>query len=104
MVRSVISGVGGWAVVGSSLPTNRRCSWVLIVILPAVVQSVASLLSSSSGPINGPDISASVLASPLHSSDQRHHQRHPGLERSDGNVTLPGESPVGLTEEPPQAM
>jgi hypothetical protein len=27
-----------------------------------------------------------------------------GLQRSDGNVTLPGQNPVGVTEEAPQAM
>jgi hypothetical protein len=85
---------------------------VLIVILPNVVQSVANLLSSSSGPIDGPDISERCWRRPsilqinvtlnvtlgyLASSTNVTF----GIQRSDGNVTLPGQSSVGVTEEAP---
>ena len=80
------------------------------MILPNVVQSVANLLSSSSGPIDGPDISErcrhrlsivrinvtlNVTLGYLASSANVTL----GFQRSDGNVTLPGQSPVGVTEE-----
>ena len=106
---------GGRRSAGSSVSTYRRWSWVLIVVLPAVVQSVTSLLSSSSGPIDCSHISRSVLASQVHCPVQRHpqrhprisrqhHQRHPRLQWADGNVTLARQSSVGVTEEAPQAM
>ena len=80
------------------------------MILPNVVQSVANLLSSSSGPIDGPDISErcrhrlsivrinvtlNVTLGYLASSTNVTL----GLQRFGGNVTLPGRSPVDVTEE-----
>jgi len=113
MVNSVTSVGGGRRSAGSSVSTNRRWSWVLIVILPNVVQSVANLLSSSSGPIDGPDISercwrrpSIVRSTPNVTLGYLASITNVtlGLQRADGNVTIAGQSSVGVTEEAPQAI
>ncbi|MBF6558186.1 MAG: hypothetical protein IVW52_18935 [Acidimicrobiales bacterium] len=82
------------------------------MILPDVVQSVANLLSSSSGPIDGPDISErcwrrpSIVRSNVTLNVTLGYLASItnvtlGLQWADGNVTLACQSSVGVTEEAP---